>query len=95
VYPWPGAIQPPIWTTRGAVQWRGILLDAQIYGHAMRLLVGPQWTEQPRTGIPARGDALELYLSRGQWREIGVDPGQPLLLEIGPEAIHWFETLND
>lgn len=95
VYPWPGAIQPPVWTTRGAVQWRGILLDAQIYGHAMRLLVRPQWTEQPGTGIPARGDALELYLSRGQWREIGVDPGQPLLLEIGPEAIHWFETLND
>jgi ABC-type sulfate/molybdate transport systems ATPase subunit len=95
VYPWPGAIQPPVWTARGAVQWRGILLDAQIHGHAMRLLVRPQWTGQPGTDIPARGDALELYLSRGQWREIEVLPGQSLLLEIGPEAIHWFETLYD
>lgn len=84
-----GTDTPPVWNERGAVQWIAQLVEAQIQGPSMRLLVRPQ-----RSGLPANGDAtgsmLKIYLSRSQWREAEVMPGQLLLLEIGPEAIHWF-----
>lgn len=83
---------PPIWTPRGAVQWTATLIEAQIHGPSMRLLVQPHWTK-PSSGEPsAASGALEIYLSRTRWRDIAIPPGQPLLLEIGPQAIHLFET---
>jgi hypothetical protein len=92
VRPWRnGAAAPAIWTARGAVQWRGILLDAQISGHAVRLLVRPQWGELSGDDISRAEGNLEVYVSRGRWRELEGVAGQPLLIEIGPEAIHWFE----
>jgi ABC-type sulfate/molybdate transport systems ATPase subunit len=86
-----GAELPPAWTERGAVQWQGILLDAQISGNAMRLLVTPQWGEPPGDDASHTGGHLEVYVSRAQWRELEGAAGLPLLMEIGPEALHWFE----
>ena len=92
-HPWPKAVvSTPTWTARGAVQWKGIVLDAQLHGHAVRLLIRPERAWQPGIDRPSPDGVLELYLSRSRWREIEVDPGQPLLLEIGPEAIHLFEA---
>ncbi len=84
------SVSLPTWTAGGAVQWKGVVLDAQLQGHVVRLLVRPEWTEQlQKDRVPGDG-VLELYLSRGRWREVEVDTGQPVLLEIGPEAIHLF-----
>src|SRR5579863_1249667 len=86
----PGGDHPPTWTSRGATQWTVELREAHIQGAAMRLLVRPQWA-----GLSARSTApeclLEVYLSIAQWREMHVAPGDLLLLEIGPRAIHLFE----
>jgi hypothetical protein len=90
VHRWSGDRTPPVWTPQGAVQWKAELVDAQLYGPAIRLLVRPQWAEQSGTHEPASGGFLEIYLSRGQWRAIEMMPGQLLLLEIRPEAIHLF-----
>ena len=93
VHRWPETnVSPPTWTARGAVQWKGILLDAQLHGHTARLLIRPQWAEQSENNRSPLYGVLELYLSRGRWREIEVDASQPMLLEIGPEAIHLFEA---
>jgi len=92
IHRWSSVITPPVWTTRGAVQWVAELLDAQIHGPSIRLLVRPQWAGQSTINKPTTGSVLEIYLSRWQWREIEMTPGQLLVLEIGPEAIHWFET---
>lgn len=91
VHRWPGASVPPVWTYRGAVQWQAELIEAQIHGPSMRLLVRPLWAGSAPGDELTTGDVLEIYLSRWQWRDIEVMPGQLLLLEIGPEAIHWFE----
>jgi hypothetical protein len=89
VYRLTGPDTPPVWNERGAVQWIAQLVEAQIQGPSMRLLVRPQWSDLPANG-DATGSMLKIYLSRSQWREAEVMPGQLLLLEIGPEAIHWF-----
>jgi hypothetical protein len=60
-------------------------------GPSMRLLIRPQWSDLPANDSAA-GSMLKIYLSRNQWRGVEVMPGQLLLLEIGPEAIHWFAT---
>lgn len=83
---------PPVWTPRGSVQWIAELLEAQLHGSSMRLLVRPQWTRQLANENAPAGSMLEIYLSRVRWREIEVEPGQSLVLEIGPEAMHWFEV---
>lgn len=91
VHRWPEtAVSLPRWTERGAVQWKGVVLDAQLHGHTVRLLLRPQWEEHTQKDRVPRDGVLELYLSRSRWREIEVDAGQPVLLEIGPEAIHLF-----
>jgi molybdate transport system ATP-binding protein len=89
VYPWTGIHTPPVWNARGAVQWIVQLVEAQMQGPSMRLLVRPQWSDLPANDGTA-GSMLKIYLSRSQWREVEVMPGQLLLLEIGPEAIHCF-----
>lgn len=83
---------PSTWTARGGVQWIAELLEAQMHGTSMRLLVQPQWTGQPGNEQAPVDRVLEIYLSRVQWREIEVAPGQLLVLEIEPGAIHWFES---
>lgn len=83
---------PPVWTARGSVQWIAELLEAQLHGSAIRLLVRPQWTMQLVNENALTGSILEIYLSRVRWREIEVEPGQSLVLDIGPEAMHWFEV---
>ena len=81
-----------VWTPRGSVQWIAELLEAQLHGASMRLLVRPEWTMQLANESAPAGSILEIYLSRVRWREIEVEPGQSLVLEIGPGAIHWFEV---
>ncbi len=78
------------WTNRGSAQWLAELLEAQIQGPSMRLLVRPQWIPQSADDDMAEGSILKIYLSRSQWREVEVMPGELLLLKIGPEAIHLF-----
>ena len=90
VHRWTGTNVPPVWTARGAVQWIAELVEAQIQGPSMRLLARPQWTGLPANDDTAAGGILKIYLSRSKWREVEVMPGQLFLLEIGPEAIHWF-----
>ena len=91
VHRWSGTAMPAIWTTRGAAQWIVELLEVQIHGASIRLLVRPYWAKQLAYDSAVAGSMLEIYLSRVRWREIEATPGQFLLLEIGPEAIHWFE----
>lgn len=83
---------PPLWTARGAVQWVAELLEAQMHGASARLLVRPCWGKQAGKEQDALRSMLELYISRLRWREVEVIPGECLLLEIGPEAIHRFEV---
>lgn len=85
-------VAPQVWTSRGSVQWMAELLEAQLHGSAIRLLVRPQWTMQLANENAPAGSILEIYLSRVRWREIEVEPGQSLALDIGPEAMHWFEV---
>ena len=93
VHRWPGGDMRMAWTKRGAVQWKVTLLDAQLYGPTMRLLVRPAWEASASIETTERDGTLEIFLSRWQWREIEVSIGQPLLLEIGPEAVHCFERI--
>lgn len=81
---------PPAWTERGSAQWPAELLEAQVQGPSMRLLVRPQCMPRPSAQDIAESAILKIYLSRTQWREVEVMPGEMLLLEIGPEAIHVF-----
>lgn len=85
-----GQAMPPLWTARGAVQWVAELLEAQIHGASVRLLVRPCPEKQAGKGQDTLSSVLELYISRLRWREVEVMPGECLLLEIGPEAIHLF-----
>ncbi|HVB74805.1 MAG TPA: ATP-binding cassette domain-containing protein [Ktedonobacteraceae bacterium] len=91
----PDGEQPPTWTARGAALWIVELREANIQGASMRLLVRPLWNGPLRS--PASQNVpeglLEVYLSFSQWRAIQVEPGERLLLEIGPQAIHLFEEL--
>ncbi len=85
VHPWQQSeLPPPTWTAQGAMRWPAILLEARLAGHGVRLLVRPQWAQARTT------DALEIYLDRRGWRDSAWTPGQPLLLEIGPQAIYCF-----
>ncbi|HLH63964.1 MAG TPA: ATP-binding cassette domain-containing protein [Ktedonobacteraceae bacterium] len=90
VHRWSGSNTPPAWTERGSIQWPAELLEAQVQGPSMRLLVRPQWMSQSSIRDMAESANLKIYLSRAQWREVAVMPGELLLLEIGPEAIHLF-----
>jgi len=90
VHRWSGSGTPSTWTARGAVQWLAELVEAQIQGPSMRLLVRPRWAGRSANDDTAEGCILKIYLSRSRWREVEVTPGQLLLLEIGPEAIHFF-----
>ncbi|HLG75069.1 MAG TPA: hypothetical protein VKX46_01570, partial [Ktedonobacteraceae bacterium] len=81
---------PPLWTARGAVQWVAELLEAQTHGASVRLLVRPCRGKQAGKEQDMIHSVLELYISRLRWREIEAMPGECLLLEIGPEAIHRF-----
>src|SRR5258706_2487301 len=90
VHRWSGSGTPSPWTARGAVQWLAELVEAQIQGPSMRLLVHPRWAGRSANDDTAEGCILKIYVSRSQWREVEVTPGQLLLLEIGPEAIHFF-----
>ena len=80
-----GDTMPPLWTAHGAIQWAAELLEAQMHGASIRLLVRPCQGKDVMRGI------LELYISKPHWRNIEIMPGECLLLEIGPEAIHRFE----
>jgi molybdate transport system ATP-binding protein len=82
---------PPMWTAQGSVQWVGVLQEAQLYGHMMRLLIHPclQGLVPDETFIAE--STVEVYLSRGQWRDVEVASGQQLVLEIPPKAIHLFD----
>ncbi|HJT59753.1 MAG TPA: ATP-binding cassette domain-containing protein [Ktedonobacteraceae bacterium] len=90
VHRWSGSGIPPIWNERGAAQWLAELVEAQIQGPAMRLLVRPQWIDSSADDNVAEDELLKIYLSRSQWREVEVMPGELLLLEVGPEAVHLF-----
>jgi hypothetical protein len=90
VHRWSGSGTPSTWTARGAAQWLAELVEAQIQGPSMRLLVRPQWADRSASDDTAEGCILKIYLSKSRWREVEVTPGQLLLLEIGPEAIHFF-----
>jgi molybdate transport system ATP-binding protein len=84
----PDGDRPAQWTPQGAAQWIVELREAHIQGAAMRLLVLPQ------AGRSAAADGLlEIHLSVAEWRAIEAVPGDCLLLEIGPRAIHLFEDV--
>ena len=87
-----GGDHPPPWTPRGAAQWMVELREAHIQGASMRLLVCPLWNGKSAHPTMPEG-LLEVYLSFSQWRAIEAAPGDALLLEIGPQAIHLFEEL--
>src|SRR5579875_1915684 len=84
-----GNVSP--WTERGAARWEVELIEAQMHGASTRLLTRPCWLERLAKGRDVSGSVLEIYISRLNWREIKAMPGESLLLEIGPEAVHWFE----
>jgi molybdate transport system ATP-binding protein len=87
-----GNATPAVWTAHGVVQWVVELLEAQMHGASVRLLVRPCWTKQLAKEQAAIRSMLEIYISRLRWQEIEVMPGELLLLEIGSEAIHCFEV---
>ncbi|HVB24144.1 MAG TPA: ATP-binding cassette domain-containing protein [Ktedonobacteraceae bacterium] len=84
---------PPMWTAQGSVQWVGVLQEAQLYGHMVRLLIHPYVPGLSSDGLFIAESVLEVYLSRGQWRDVEVASGQQLVLEIPSKAIHLFERL--
>ena len=92
VYRWFDSGVPLTWTAQGSVQWVGILREAQHHGHTVRLLVHPCLPGLAKNNTSIAESVLEVYLSRGQWRDVEVASGQQLLLEIPPKAIHLFET---
>ena len=92
VHRWAGSDLPSIWTPQGTAQWLATVIDAQTFEHDTRLIVRPQWAASGTTDIPDATATLEIYLSRRQWREIEATPGELLLLEIAPEAVHCFDT---
>lgn len=84
---------PPIWTVQGSAQWVGVLQEAQLYGHMVRLLIHPYvpGVLSKDNATPIAENVLEVYLSRSQWRDVEVASGQQLVLEIPAKAIHVFE----
>ena len=92
VHRWFDSGMPPTWTAQGSVQWLGVLQEAQHYGHMVRLLVRPCVPGLLAGDLSVAESVLEVYLSRGQWRDVEVVSGQKLVLEIPPKAIHLFET---
>lgn len=83
---------PPAWTAQGSAQWLGVLREAQLYGHMVRLLIHPSLQGILANAPIFAETVLEVYLSRGQWRDVEVASGQQLVLEIPPKAIHLFDT---
>lgn len=92
VHRWFDGGKPPTWTAQGSAQWLCVLQEAQHYGHMVRLLVHPCVPEFSANDLSVAQSVLEVYLSRGQWRDVEVVSGQKLVLEIPPKAIHLFET---
>jgi molybdate transport system ATP-binding protein len=84
----------PTWTAQGSIQWVGVLQEAQLYGHMVRLLIRPCLQGLVLDEIFIAESMIEVYLSRGQWRDVEVASGQQLVLEIPPEAIHLFDMLT-
>ncbi len=82
----------PTWTVQGSAQWTGVLREAQLYGHMVRLLIQPCLPEVSANDSSFTENVLEVYLSRGQWRDVEVASGQQLVLEIPEKAIHLFDT---
>lgn len=81
----------PTWTAQGSVQMFGVLREAQLYGHMVRLLIHPYVQGLPAHTSFLPENVLEVYLSRSQWRDIEVVSGQQLVLEIPAKAIHLFD----
>ena len=81
----------PLWTAQGSVQWLGVLQEAQLYGHMVRLLIHPCLPGLSADALFIAESVLEVYLSRGQWRDVEVASGQQLVLEIPSKAIHLFD----
>lgn len=88
-----GSSVPAMWTAQGSVQWVGVLQEAQLYGYMVRLLIHPCLSGLSPDDIFIADSVLEVYLSRGQWRDVEVASGQQLVLEIPSKAIHLFERL--
>ncbi len=82
---------PQTWTAQGSAQWLGVLQEAQLYGHMVRLLIHPCMPGLSPDDTFIADSVLEVYLSRGQWRDVEVATGQQLVLEIPPKAIHLFD----
>jgi ABC-type Fe3+/spermidine/putrescine transport system ATPase subunit len=80
----------PTWNSTGSVMWEVELVEVYHYGPSMRLIVRPYNNEQHRAV-----EAVELYVSRQQWREVACQPGERFVLEIPPTAIHCFPTSED
>ena len=95
VQPWTAPGIPPRWTSQGAAHWLAELIEAQTHDHAIRLLVRPVWARNQAHQSSNAAGTLEIYLSRRQWQAVEVAPGKRLLLEIGPQAIHCFESTNE
>ncbi len=85
-----GNTMPPLWSAHGTVRWVAELLEAQTHGASVRLLVRPCRGKHAGKEQDRIHSVLELYISRLRWHEIETMPGECLLLEIGPEAIHRF-----
>ncbi len=49
-----GEGMPPTWTAQGSAQWLGVLQEAQLYGHMVRLLIHPCLQ-----GVPANDPSLQ------------------------------------
>jgi molybdate transport system ATP-binding protein len=81
----------PMWTAHGSVQWTGVLQEAQLHGHMVRLLIHPCLPGLSPDDPLMAASVLEVYLSRGQWRDVEVASGQQLILEIPQKAIHVFD----
>ncbi len=81
----------PTWTPQGATQWLGILRESSLHGHMVRLLIHPCVTDPSLSTHSISESVIEAYLTRSQGRDIEVSPGEHLVLEIPPKAIHLFD----
>jgi ABC-type sulfate/molybdate transport systems ATPase subunit len=92
VHRWFDGGVPPTWTAQGSAQWLAVLQEAQHYGHMVRLLIRPCVPGFSANDLFVAESTLEVYLSRGQWRDVEVVSGQKLVLEIPAKAVHLFES---
>jgi ABC-type sulfate/molybdate transport systems ATPase subunit len=79
---WLSEGSPPLWSPEGYAQWQAKLLRVQRLGPSLQLHFHPHGT--PSSAV------IQVYLHQRQWREIAGVPGEVFLLQIAPQALHFF-----